>query len=218
MLKFDSPLFQKYAVFVGHAEGGLSKDPNDSASKYVEPGKYHTNRGVIWPTFQKYAKLIGVEPTYSNFIKLTKEQANKVLYAYYTFAANGINNEITGLILANIYWGSGNVLGKHTRLALKKMGLPVALTGSLDQSIKATINLQDPAKFNRALLDVRKEFLQGLAISRPANQKFLKGWLAREKRFEDEFLTATAPPAPEKKNNIALLLLFIGGFLLFTKK
>jgi hypothetical protein len=217
MLKFESPLFQRYAKFTGHAEGGLSKDPNDSASKYVEAGKYHTNRGVICPTFQKYAKLIGVEPTYSNFISLTKEQANKVLYAYYTFAANGIKNEITGLILSNIYWGSGNVLGKHTRLALKKMGLPVAITGSLDQSIKATINLQDPAKFNRALLDVRKEFLQGLAISRPANQKFLKGWLAREKRFEDEFLTGPTGE-PEKKNNVALLALLVGGFLLFFKK
>lgn len=217
MLKFDSPLFQKYAVFVGHAEGGLSKDPNDSASKYVEAGRYHTNRGVIWPTFQKYARLIGVEPTYSNFINLTKEQANKVLYAYYTFAANGITNNITGLILTNIYWGSGNVLGRHTRLALKNMGLPVALTGPLDQSIKATINQQDPKKFNRALLDVRKDFLKGLAISRPANKKFIKGWLAREKKFEDEFLTADNQE-PEKKNNVALLAMLVGGFLLFTKK
>jgi hypothetical protein len=96
------------------------------------------------------------------------------------------------------------------------MGLPVKLTGSLDQSIKATINLQDPAKFNRALLDVRKEFLQGLAISRPASQRFLQGWLAREKRFEDEFLTGPAGE-PEKKNNVALLALLVGGFLLFFK-
>jgi lysozyme family protein len=217
MLKFTDPLFQKYAAFVGHAEGGLSKNPNDSAARFVEPGQYHTNRGIIWPTFQTYAKSLGIPATYDNFIKLSKEQANQILYAYYKFASKDIQNDITGLILTNIYWGSGNVLGRHTRLALRELGIPVKITGNLDESVRRTINLQDPAKFNDALMKVRRDFLTAITISRPANKVFLKGWLAREDRFKNEFMTGSS--SPEKKNSIAwLAFAMIGGFLFFKEK
>jgi hypothetical protein len=213
-MEFTSPLFQRYATFTGHAEGGLSKNPKDSAARFVKAGQYHTNRGIIWPTFQAYAKFLGIAPTYINFLGLTKDQANKILYAYYKQASKGINDPLTGLILTNIYWGSGNVLGSHTRLALREMGLPVKITGSLDQDIKAVINQQDPAKFRNALMKVRRDFLTGLAERRPKDKVFLKGWLAREDRFKKEFLEGQEP---EKKNSWPWLALILGGFLFFRK-
>ena len=121
---------------------------------------------------------------------------------------------MTGLILTNIYWGSGNVLGSHTRLALREMGLPVKITGNFDQDVKATINLQDPAKFRASLMKVRKDWLTALTERRPQNKVFLKGWLAREERFRKEFLEGQAP---EKKNSLAFLALLLGGFLFFRK-
>jgi hypothetical protein len=213
-MEFDSPLFQKYAEFTGHAEGGLSSNPNDSAAKFVKKGQYHTNRGIIWPTFQTYSKVLGVAPTYINFLGLTKDQANKILHEYYKVASAGIKDPLTGLILTNIYWGSGNVLGSHTRLALREMGLPVKITGNFDQDIKATINLQDPAKFRASLMKVRKDWLTALTERRPQNKVFLKGWLAREDRFRKEFLEGQEP---EKKNSLAFLALLLGGFLFFRK-
>jgi len=213
MLEFTSPLFQKYAAFTAIAEGGLSRNPNDSAAKYVKPGQYHTNRGIIWPTFQKYASTLGIAPTYFNFLGLTKDQANKILYAYYKFASQGINDPVTGLILTNIYWGSGNVLGRHTRLALREIGVPVKITGNLDDSIRRTINEQEPGKFNRALMKVRRDFLTGLTVTRPANKVFLTGWLNRENKFAQEFLE------PEKKNNsLTWIALLLGGFFFFRKE
>ena len=213
MLSFTDPLFIKYANFVGQAEGGLSNNKNDSAAKYVQPGQYHTNKGVIWPTFRFYAKTLGVKPTYENFINLTKEQSNRILYEYYKLASNGIKDNKTGLILTNIYWGSGNVLGKHTRLALRKLNLPVKITGNFDQNIKKIINEQDSNKFNSALMDIRKDFLTGLTISEPKNKEFLNGWLKRENLFSKEFLEINRPNG----NTITVLALLLTGFFLLKK-
>ena len=212
MLRFEDPLFQRYAKFVGISEGGLSKDPDDPAASQVQPGQYHTNMGVTFNTFKSYAKSLGVLPAYSTFIGLTKGQADRILYAYYQDAAKGINDPITGLILTNIKWGSGNVLGHHTRAALNKIGVKVNAVGNLDDSIRRTINEQNTVKFNQALMQARREFLESLAKRRAKSQKYLKGWLNREDRFKAEFI--------EKKNfnEFPWFLLMIGGALFLSSK
>ena len=67
-------------------------------------------------------------------------------------------------------------------------------------------------KFNQALMQARREFLESLAKRRAKSQKYLKGWLNREDRFKAEFI--------EKKNfnEFPWFLLMIGGALFLSSK
>ena len=214
MLAFGDPLFVKYADFVGHAEGGLSKDPKDSARSCVPAGMYHTNRGITFCTFKAMAQSLGMSPTYQRFLSLSKEDANRFLYSYYKVASKGINNPITQLIFTNIAWGSGqSVVATTARLTLREsLGLTnVRLTGAMNDDLRRIINAQDPAKFNNALMEQR---LKWLSNARTAKDHF-RGWKAREDKFRREFMGGSSPSG---LNILTMLAIALGGFLLFIKK
>jgi lysozyme family protein len=214
-MEFTSSLFQKYADFVGFAEGGLSKDPNDTAKKCVGNGLFHTNRGITFCTYKELAPSMGLAPTYQRFLMLTKNEANKFLYAYYKVASKGIINPITQLIFTNIAWGSGqSVVPTLARLTLRdSLGLQnIRLTGGMNDDLRKTINAQDPIKFNNALMNQR---LKWLSQAKTANVHF-RGWKAREDKFRKEFMSAPGPSGGGA-GIIGMLALLFGAFF-FLKK
>ena len=189
MLTPTSEKFKKFANYIRSWEGGKSSDPNDSASKYVQPGQIHTNRGVIWPTFKSNAKKLGIAPTYENFLKLTADQADQIVYQFYILSAGNYFNDEIGLTLTEFTWGSG--LG-HTQRALRKVIRSFGYdsidpTGSINNAVITAANQINPKELYSKLWSNRKIFLESISKSRPANQKFLKGWLNRWESFQKTF-------------------------------
>jgi|688.fasta_scaffold709325_2 lysozyme family protein len=216
MLAFSDPLFQRYANFTGIAEGGLSRDQEDSAKSCVGPGMYHTNRGVTFCTYKGMASTFGLAPTYQRFLMLTKEEANKFLHAYYRVAGKGIKNPVTQFIATNIAWGSGqSVVPIIFRATLREnMGLSnVRLTGGMTADLLNTINAQNPARLNDELMKRRLQWLKGARSAK----KHLKGWIAREDRFRKEFMSDPAPSTPGTTGILGILAIAIGAFF-FLKR
>jgi lysozyme family protein len=189
MLTPTSDKFKKFANYIRSWEGGKSSDPNDSAAKYLQPGQIHTNRGVIWPTFKSNAKKLGIAPTYENFLKLTADQADQIVYQFYLLCGGNYFNDEIGLTLTEFTWGSG--LG-HTQRALRKVIRSFGYesidpTGSINSAVISAANQINPKELYLKLWSNRKLFLESITKSKPANQKFLKGWLNRWESFQKTF-------------------------------
>lgn len=189
MLTPTSDKFKKFANYIRSWEGGKSSDSKDSASKYVEPGQIHTNKGVIWPTFKSNAKKLGIAPTYENFLNLTADQADKIVYEFYLISGGNWFNDEIGLTLTEFTWGSGiGYTQRALRKAIRSFGYPsIEVTGSINQVVINTANQITVSALYSKLWENRKLFLQSISKTRPANQKFLKGWLNRLESFQKTF-------------------------------
>lgn len=213
MLKSTDKVFQDYANFVLKFEGKGSNDPTDTASQYVGKGQIHTMRGVIWPTFQANAKKIGLEPTYQNFLKLTKQQATDILYQFYLICKGNKLADSIGLTLTEFTWGSG--LGnssKALRKAVRSFGFDkIDSSGPInDALIKAANSIPVPQLYNKLWQD-RKDFLIAIPERNPSQKKFINGWLNRWNQFQKKFPNTT-------KAGIGIGLLIIGAGLFFLIK
>lgn len=194
MLLPTSAKFIKFAEYVRKWEGGQGSDPADSASRYVKPGQVHTNRGVIWPVFQKFASKLGVQPTYDNFLKMTAAQADIIVYQFYLSCKGDKFQDEIGLTLTEFTWGSG--LG-YTQRAIRKALINqgynlITPTGTINQVVIDTANKINAKTLYNQLWKNRKAFLESITISRPANKKFLKGWLNRWASFQANFPPSAA--------------------------
>lgn len=114
----------KLIPYIQKWEGGLSRDPKDTASSNPAPWTYngqtgwHTNKGVTYATFSSLASRLGYAPTADNFFKMPDDIWYKILWEGYAkpFQLERINHlpRIQAVII-NWAWGSG-VGGATTRL------------------------------------------------------------------------------------------------------
>lgn len=85
-------LISKLVPFIQKWEGGLSRDPNDTASSNPAPWPYkgltgwHTNKGITYTTFISNASKLGYEPTKENFFNMPDELWLKILKGAYVAA------------------------------------------------------------------------------------------------------------------------------------
>lgn len=211
MIKPGDQVWKDYSRFVLGWEGKGSNDPTDTASKFVKPGQIHTMRGVIWPTFQFYAKKIGLEPTYQNFLKLTEEQSNLILYQFYLACKGNKFAAPIGLTLTEFTWGSG--LGNASRAirkAVRAFGYDqIAPTGTINAAVWDAANKIPVQKLYDQLWKDRKAFLIGIADRNPSQKRFINGWLNRWKNFQDKF------PNTIKAAGIGIGALILGAGLFF---
>ena len=186
MIPFDSELWRKFCHHVSIAEGGLSKDPNDSAVSCAPfSGAYHTNMGITFCTWKKNAPLIGITPTYENFVAMTKQQAENILYQFYKFATkNGaIKDNAIALSVTEAYWGSGGYAYKNLATALNNLGYKVTSALSLTTAMIQGANSVDAKKLFDAFWNARLEFLKSL----PNANVYLNGWTSRVNAFKNIF-------------------------------
>lgn len=186
MIPLNSELWRKFCHHVAIAEGGLSKDPNDPAVSCAPfAGAYHTNMGITFCTFQKNAKLIGLQPTYEAFLSMTKENAEAILYQFYKFATKdgAIKDNAIALSVTEAYWGSGGYAYKNLAAALNSLGYKVTSALSLTSAMIQGANSMDAKKLFDAFWKARLEYLQSL----PNASIYLKGWTARVTAFKNMF-------------------------------
>lgn len=162
--------------FVDEWEGLYANSKTDKGGE--------TMRGVTWTTYQGLCKVVlGIEPTKENFLKMSKEDAQKFITYYWNQCkASGLNSQRIANMLVDWYWGSGKWAILNTRKALNhefNCGLDEKLETVTDGMIK-TINRLSEERAYEAILEERSAYYGRL--NNTGNILFTtnyKGWMNR---------------------------------------
>ncbi|MBB4126397.1 type VI secretion system secreted protein VgrG [Xanthomonas translucens] len=172
-------------------EGGYVDDPAD-------PGGA-TNLGITLGAFQRYAQsLLGEAPTLDALRALTPEQAAAIYKLEYWDKLDGdqIASQPLAEILFDFYVNAGTeavLLLQRILLQLGATGL--ATDGEMGPVTLAALQAADQAQVYALYRQGRIDYYERLAQERPADDKFLQGWLARAEWFPATLpSTAATPP------------------------
>lgn len=192
----DSEMLDKLIPFIQETEGGLSRDPADTASSYPAPWSYdgkrgwHTNKGITYKTFVGNAQKLGYAATADNFFTMPDHIWLSILKGSYmaAFPLEQINHlpRIQAVIITWA-WGSGTS-GANTRLARfqrEEMGVsdsdisPAEIVDNFNSRINSFNEREWFLRLcNRREADFRKM---------PTCHKHCKGWIKRLNVFRKLF-------------------------------
>lgn len=157
------------APYIKKWEGGFANDPADRGGA--------TNKGVTIATFEAYCKAKSLpRPSVERLKRMTDAEWIDILKTMFwdRWQADKIKSQKLANILVDWVWGSG-VYG----IKIPQRILGVKQDGIVgDETLKA-LNAQEPDKLFQVIYEARKKYLNDITISRPANKRFLKGWLNR---------------------------------------
>lgn len=164
----EDQVLNKLIPYLLKAEGGLSNDPIDTASKYPSPTpqKYHTNKGVTYKNFIALAPKLNYDPTIQNFLNMPSSIWFKIYKNGYYNNSNLTQNPLLKAYLSLWLWGGWN----------KKIITPDQVKNILNS------NITDLQKLKK-LVDLRIIYFNALAKANPSYKKFLKGWINRANEF-----------------------------------
>lgn len=192
----NTMLLDKLVPFIQESEGGLSRDPKDTASAYPAPWTHkgvtgwHTNKGITYQTFVSNASKLGYAPTADNFFKMPNDIWLKILKGGYMkpFPLDRIAHlpRIQAVIITWA-WGSG-VGGATTRLARfqrEVMGInPSNITASeIVENFRKKVNPLNEREWFHKLCDRREEDFRKM----PTFSAHGRGWLNRLEKFRQLF-------------------------------
>lgn len=188
--KYTGNLDKDVFDFIHEAEGGLSKNPSDSAAKYskVTPKEpYHTNAGITRATFDKYATKFGFKNDYATFLNMPVALWTKIYNeVYYKPFKDITDDRLFNIELTNWAWGSGP---KGALLEYKKF-----LKDNGVNSMEELEKKYSKAKIFEMLVEERMRFFREIASNdtkgpngEDKDKKFLDGWLNRQANFYNIF-------------------------------
>jgi lysozyme family protein len=156
--------------FILSWEGGFVNDPADRGGA--------TNKGVTLRTWQAQ----GWDKNHDGKIDVTDlklisdADAIAIMKRDYwdRWRADQISSQAIANILVDWVWASG-VWG----IKIPQDMLGCRADGIVGQKTLAALDRQDPVQFFARLKERREQYLYDICKSRPANKKFLKGWLRR---------------------------------------
>lgn len=177
---------KNYIAEIMYREGGLSKDPNDTASRSPVPdgSGYHTNKGITWATFVSLSPKLGYNATPQLFYLMPNEIWLKIYKVGYWDAVKGdeINSQAIANMIVQMAWGSGATIA--TRLTQEVLntsfGEKLVVDGKFGNLTLAAVNRHSKTKTQEkrlftALWNRRMRFLQSL----PSFASFGNGWTNR---------------------------------------
>lgn len=159
-------------------EGGYVNDPDDLGGA--------TCKGVTFKTYKHYCRVVGKpSPTIGDLKRLSDEEFTDILRTLYwsVCKADFIESQSIANMLVDWAWNSGNATAiKHFQRVLG-----VKDDGVIGNVTLTAINSRSPLPLFGELRQARIDYLNGITKSRPANGKFIKGWLNRVNaiQFED---------------------------------
>lgn len=159
----------KLAPFILRWEGGFVNDQDDLGGA--------TNMGVTIGTYKTYRKKKGLsEPTVEDLKKLSIKEWTDIMKGSYwdRWKADQIVNQSVANILVDWVWASGN----HGIKRPQKI-LGVTVDGIVGSKTLNAVNVRDSKELFYAIKADRIKFIEEICISRPANNKFKRGWLNR---------------------------------------
>ena len=191
----SSAQFQQFVKHILSFEGGLSKDPRDTAVRYAPfPGAYHTNKGVTYAAFTALGPKIGISPVnYEKFVKLTDQEVGKFIYEYYKSINGDKLPGSVGLSVTEAAWGSGPVPAikqlQNALINLKKLS-PGSADGKFGPKTLAAVQATSETALYNEFWKVRRAFINSLTAQKSYAQ-YEKGW----NRRIDSFLNTIKPVA-----------------------
>jgi type VI secretion system secreted protein VgrG len=191
------------ALFFLKWEGGLSRDLNDSASKYMCPTPYnghyyHTNMGIT------YATWVGTFGKYKNmrFLEMSVDDWTVIMKQKYWDAVKGdqMPYQCAADVLTSWAWGSG--VGEAglqmQRMLNNHFGANLVRDGKIGPKTIEVISKIDPVEFFQKACETRESFFRYISdkangktekqrIAYEKNKHNLKGWLNRLGSFKTKF-------------------------------
>lgn len=161
----------KLAPFILKWEGGFVNDPDDAGGA--------TNMGVTISTWQK----VGYDKDDDGYIDvedlrlLSKDDVvNHVLKPHYwdRWKADEIKSQSIANTLVDWVWGSGK-----WGIIIPQRILGVKPDGVVGKVTLSALNARDPKELFAAIKAARVNYLDDIVRKRPANKKFLRGWMNR---------------------------------------
>nr|DAO06529.1 MAG TPA: Lysozyme [Caudoviricetes sp.] len=157
------------APYIKKWEGGFVNDPADRGGA--------TNKGITIATFEAYCKAKSLpRPNVERLKRMTDGEWLDILKTMFwdRWQADKIKSQKLANILVDWVWGSG-VYG----IKIPQRILGVKQDGIVGNKTLEALNAQDPDKLFQVIYEARKKYLNDITISRPANKRFLRGWLNR---------------------------------------
>lgn len=193
--------FQSLIPTLKKLEGGLSKNPNDSASSFPVPdgSGYHTNKGITYRTFVNSASKYGYVATPKLFYEMPDNIWGAIFKGEYWDVIQGDKIKSTGVAYFICDWGFNagpNTAVRQVQEVLNvtyKLGLKV--DGVMGTNTLANTNAVAPATMLQLLQAKRVAFYNNLVKQNPSQQTFLQGWIARSNQalaFAQQNLLPTA--------------------------
>lgn len=161
MSAFDRALKQTLGF-----EGGWSNDPDDRGGR--------TNYGITQKTYDAWRTTTGQTPAYVEAI--TDEEVRAIYLADYWMPCRC--DELPELLALAVFDFAVHSGALNAKLNLQR-ALGVRADGHIGPVTIASAAATDPRAATLRLLKKRAAFLQECVESRPANVKFLEGWINR---------------------------------------
>ena len=160
-------------------EGGWSDHKNDKGGK--------TNMGITLSTWKScgYDKDGDGDIDVDDLRLLTREDVvNRVLKSHYwdRWKADDIKSQSVANILVDWVWASG---AHGIKIPQRLLG--VTVDGIVGPKTLAAVNARNPHELFDMIKIARFDFIEDICRSRPANNKFKRGWMNRinDLRFEE---------------------------------
>lgn len=158
-------------------EGGWSNDPDDLGGA--------TNKGVTFKTYKLYRRQRGLPiPSIGDLRRLADEEFTDILKTMYWNPCKGdfIDSQSVANMIVDWAWNSGTATAvKHVQRILG-----VDDDGIVGNITLSTLNSRSPLPLFGQIRQARIDYFHAIVKSRPANQKFLRGWLNRVKDIQFE--------------------------------
>ena len=178
-------------------EGGYQNDSADwgnynaydANGNYVEykkrPGtttRVGTNRGI---SAALYSSLKGRAVTVEEIKAITRQQAIEIYRKLYwdKMKGNQFQNQQLAELVFDSYINHGGTGIKLVQQVLNTFGKGLSVDGAIGPMTLAAIHSTPVANLYNRILSTRAEFYKALAAKREGNERFLKGWLNRLKKF-----------------------------------
>ena len=151
-------------------EGGFINDPDDLGGA--------TNKGVTIKTYTFFRwRKHQSTPTIDDLKNISDEEFTAILKEMYWDAcrADRIESQSVANAIVDWAWNSGTVTAAK---GLQK-ALGVTVDGVIGNVTLSAINSIDAETMFDLVQKTRIAYLERICVSRPANKKFMKGWMNR---------------------------------------
>lgn len=151
-------------------EGGWANDPDDLGGA--------TNKGITYRTYKLYRSRKGLpQPTIEELKNISDDEFTDILKSMYWDACRADRIESQSVANAIVDWGwhSGTITAAKE---VQKL-LGVTADGIIGNVTLSEINSRNPRELFDAIKIARIAYLNRICSSRPANTKFMRGWLNR---------------------------------------
>lgn len=158
-------------------EGGFVDDPDD-------PGGA-TNMGITMRTYQLYCRRKGYpSPSVERLKAIDLDTFRDILKSMYwdTCKADDIQSQSVANLIVDWGWNSGT----HTAVKRVQRLLGVKTDGVVGPITLAAINSRSPLPLFGQIKTDRMSYIEEICASRPANNKYKRGWYNRIKDFQFE--------------------------------